>query len=113
MKSSPTPVWEDNNLEGKSQRVLNFARPAVLGSNTVVRVTIKAGDSVVGTDNATQIQLIVHTNESLSVSAELNFVKGVEKLHAELHSDSLRQLKVLVDREIGVGDSRPKAISNR
>src|SRR5262249_46152589 len=110
MKSSPTPVWEDNNLERNLQSVLNFTRPTILGGCAVVRIAIERANYVTRADWQTeargvlvryvrrvanialQIQPVVHTNEALGVAEELGSIEQVVEFHAELHSDSLGQL---------------------
>src|ERR1700730_15973033 len=102
----------ERRLENNLQSVLNFPRTPVAGgltegllpigckgiSDGISRVprTASVGISTHASNCATR-QLLINL-----VCTELCFVEQIEELHPELHTHPLRDLEVLVRREIGI-----------
>jgi hypothetical protein len=107
MKSSPTPVWEDNKLESDLQRILNFTRAAVFRGCAIVWIGSEATNYVVRSDGQTEagsigigyvrcvankaflVESVINTYEALGIAQELSGVEQVVEFHTELHSDPL------------------------
>lgn len=111
-----------SQLESNLQAVLHFASRI---SDHCVRES-KPGVGRLGTDDivgraAGLILAIsvsrpaVHAEERQvalqRVATEIRMIEQVEEIQAELHAESLRQLEVLVDREIRVDQARTRTIS--
>ena len=133
------PFSSEEQLENRLQAVLNFTRPPVLRHLSERRVTCvgcieryridwPTETCTRGIVDAVHIRCAragrcasahavregrIYVRRILIVAKELRFVEQVEELHAELHVEPLGELEVLVEREIGVGDSRRRALAYR
>src|SRR3954471_5096207 len=67
-----------------------------------------------GTTRHSQVRNVaVDSGDVCRITAELDFVKEVEKLHAELERNSFGDFEILVERKVCVGNSRPRTITDR
>src|SRR3954465_12082035 len=75
------------------------------GTGAIADISGITGPSGVG-------NVAVDSGDVCRITAELDFVKEVEKLHAELERNSFGDFEILVEREVCVGNSRPRTITD-